>query len=132
MMRPDLFWKLVRFGVVGVAVMLFFMGMNWLLAHWMSEQWAFLAAYPAALGLHFALNKWWTFGCRRADTVRQVSEYLTMAALTFLVQWAIFSLVLQFTAAPNWLAAGIANVAQMSLTFLLMNRRVFAASQPAK
>ena len=126
MNRTELLWKLARFAVVGAGVMLFFMGLNWLLAPFLGEQGAFLAAYPPALGLHFLLNKWWTFGCTRSDSVRQVSEYLVMAAITFALQWAIFSLVVYTTAAPSWIAAGMANVGQMLVTFVIMNKRVFA------
>jgi putative flippase GtrA len=126
MFSPETFWKLTRFALVGVAVMLFFMAENWLLKPWLGEQLAFLAAYPPALGLHFLLNKWWTFGCRRTDTTKQVGEYVIMALVTFGIQWAVFSAVIAWTPLASWIASGVANVAQMLVTFAWMNRRIFA------
>jgi len=126
-LKPELVRRLARFAVVGVAVMVFFMALNWLLGRWVGPTVAFLLAYPPALALHYSLNKWWTFGCARTDTVKQVSEYLTMVAITFVVQYAFFWLANGVLGLDGWLAAGIANAAQMVLTFLIMQRRVFKA-----
>jgi putative flippase GtrA len=124
--------KMVRFGLVGLTVMAFFMGLNWLLARWLGADGAFLAAYVPALTLHFLLNKWWTFGDRRNHSRRQIGEYLAMVAVTFLIQMTVFKLVTHLTAWPSWLAAGAANAAQMAITFLVMQRRIFAPERDAK
>lgn len=104
----------------------FFMALNWVFGRWVSAEAAFLLAYPPALILHYLLNKWWTFGCRRTDTVRQVSEYLLMVAVTFVVQYFFFWLTHRVLGVPGWMAAGVANAAQMIITFIVMQRRVFA------
>jgi putative flippase GtrA len=127
-LKPELVRRLVRFAVVGLVVMGFFMGLNWLLGRWVGARVAFLLAYPPALALHYALNKWWTFGCTRTDTARQVSEYLGMVVVTFVVQYVFFWLAHERLGLPGWLAAGVANAAQMALSFLLMQRRVFAGA----
>jgi len=124
-LKPELVRRLARFAVVGVAVMVFFMALNWLFGRWVGATPAFLLAYPPALALHYSLNKWWTFGCERTDTAKQVSEYLAMVAITFVVQYAFFWLANGVLGLPGWLAAGIANAAQMVLTFLIMQARVF-------
>ena len=126
MISPELFRKLFRFALVGVTVMAFFMAENALLMPLLGEQAAFLVAYPPALALHFLLNKWWTFGCKRTDARRQVGEYILMAAVTFGIQWVVFTAVVAWTPWPSWLAASIANVTQMAVTFVWMNRRVFS------
>ena len=126
------FSQLIRFVMVGGGVMALFMGLNALLGLWFSSQVAFLLAYPPALGVHFSLNKWWTFGCHRQDTSRQLGEYLVMVAVTFVVQWAVFSALTWLTSWPGWLAAGIANVAQMAISFLGMQRRIFAGTAAAR
>jgi putative flippase GtrA len=126
MFKPELMRRILRFGVVGVAVMLFFTGLNWLLAPRLGADGAFLAAYVPAVALHFCLNKWWTFGSARADTGRQVGEYLLMVLVTFLIQAGVFKLLTAFTPLPSWLAAAAANAAQMAITFLVMQWRVFA------
>lgn len=125
MINPILFKQLVRFAVVGGTVMVSFMALNWVLAPHLGAQGGFLGAYPPAVALHFALNKWWTFGSTRRDAGRQVAEYLAMVAVTFVIQWAVFTGVMLTTAWPGWLAAGLANLAQMIVTFLMMQRRIF-------
>lgn len=131
MFSHPLVFTLIRFAVVGGTVMLAFMGLNAVLAPRLGEQVAFLVAYVPAVALHFCLNKWWTFGCRRTDAGRQVSEYLVMVGITFLVQWSVFTALVTFTPVISWVAAGVANLAQMVLSFLIMQRRVFRATQDA-
>jgi putative flippase GtrA len=112
---------------VGLVVMLVFMGLNWVLDHELAKQAAFLLSYPPALALHFYLNKRWTFGCRRTDVHRQIRDYLVMVAATFLVQWGVFSALAAWTPLAGWLEAGMANAAQMAITFAAMQWRIFAA-----
>ena len=103
-----------------------FTGLNWLLAPTLGEDPAFLVAYVPAVALHFCLNKWWTFGNERNDTARQVGEYLLMVLVTFVIQAGIFKLLTTFSPLPSWIAAGAANLGQMVVSFLVMQRRVFA------
>lgn len=124
-LKPEFVRRLARFAAVGGIVMIFFMALNWLFGRWTGPTGAFLLSYPPALVLHYSLSKWWTFGCERTDTVKQVSEYLMMVAVTFVVQYAIFWLANSVLALPGWLAAGIANAGQMVLTFLIMQARIF-------
>ncbi|HVT72514.1 MAG TPA: GtrA family protein [Lacunisphaera sp.] len=125
-LKPELVRRLLRFAIVGATVMVFFMALNWLFGRAVGPTAAFLLAYPPALALHYSLNKWWTFGSARTDTARQVSEYLVMVLVTFVVQYVIFWLSNRQLGLPGWIAAGIANAAQMALTFLFMQWRVFA------
>lgn len=131
-LKPELVRRVLRFAIVGGTVMIFFMGLNWLLGRWVAPTAAFLLAYPPALALHYSLNKWWTFGCARTDTARQVSEYLMMVAITFVVQYAFFWLAHDRLGLAGWLAAGIANAAQMALTYVIMQRRIFAVREAGK
>lgn len=128
-LKPELIQRLLRFAIVGLLVMAFFMGLNWLFGRWLGPTGAFLAAYPPALLLHYSLNKWWTFGCARSDTGRQISEYLVMVVITFGVQYAFFWLAHDRLALAGWLSAGVANAAQMALSFVIMQRRVFAGAR---
>lgn len=124
--RHQLVLKLARFGVVGAAVTLAFMGLNWWFAPTLGADLAYLAAYPLAVGLHFCLNKWWTFAERGGVKKRQLSEYLGMMVVAFVIQTAVFKILIHFTAIAPWLASGVATVAQMALSFLVMQRRIFA------
>jgi len=126
MFKQELTRRILRFGTVGGVVTLTFMGLNWLFAGHLGADLAYLAAYPLAVALHFCLSKWWTFGDRSTVRPRQVSEYLVMMATAFLIQTAVFKLLTYFTPLAPWLAAGVATVAQMVLSFLVMQRRIFA------
>ena len=95
----------------------------------LGAQRGFLVAYPPSVALHFALNKWWTFGDTRRDAGRQVAEYLAMVAVTFVIQWAVFSAMEAVTTLPSWFNAGVANAVQMGVTFAVMRWRVFAAAR---
>jgi putative flippase GtrA len=129
MFKQELILRLVRFGVVGGGVTLVFMGLNWWFAPRLGPDLAYLAAYPLAVGLHFCLNKWWTFGDQGAVKSRQVSEYLVMMLVAFLIQTAVFKALTHFTQLAPWLASGVATVAQMALSFVVMQRRVFAPAR---
>jgi hypothetical protein len=54
-----------------------------------------------------------------------VGEYLAMVAVAFVIQWGVFKALSVWTAWPGWLEAGLANAAQMALTFIVMQRRIF-------
>ena len=129
MINPILLKQLVRFAVVGGTVMVYFMALNWVLAPRLGAQRGFLVAYPPSVALHFALNKWWTFGDTRRDAGRQVAEYLAMVAVTFVIQWAVFSAMEAVTTLPSWFNAGVANAVQMGVTFVVMRWRVFAETK---
>ncbi len=128
MLIPELRRKLLRFGLVGGTVTAVFMGLNALFGRWMEPDPAYLAAYPLAVGLHFILSKWWTFGDRSAVRPRQVTEYLVLMAVAFVIQTVVFKGLVYFTPIRPWIASGLATVLQMGISFLTMQRRVFAAS----
>jgi putative flippase GtrA len=131
MFKQELILRLLRFGLAGGGVTLVFMGLNWAFAPRLGPDLAYLAAYPLAVALHFCLNKWWTFGDQGAVKTRQISEYLAMMLVAFLIQTAVFKALIHFTPMAPWIASGVATVAQMALSFLFMQRRVFAPARPA-
>ncbi len=126
MIRKEHVAQVCRFLVVGGTVMVFNVSLVWLLSRWLGRQASFLLAYPPTLAIHFSLHKWWTFGCRRTDTVRQVTEYLALVAVTFVIQWVVYTTLGALTSLPPWMCAGGAIAAQMSVNFLVMRQRVFA------
>ena len=129
MVNRALVIRLLRFAAVGVIVAGVFMGLNWLLAPHVGKQVAFLLSYPPALAVHFCLNKWWTFDCQTTVSRQQLGEYLAMVAVTFALQWAVFTALARWTHLPSWLEAGLANVAQTAISFTFMQVRIFGARQ---
>jgi putative flippase GtrA len=132
MLKPEMIQRIVRSVVVGVVVALFFMGLNWLFGRWFGKDASFILAYPPALALHFFLNKKWTFGCARTDSGRQVTEYIVMAAITFLIQATVFKLLTTSTSLPGWIASGVASASQMAVSFLIMQYRIFGRTTVAE
>jgi putative flippase GtrA len=126
---PRDFLKFVRFAVVGLVVMAVFMALNWIFSSSMSGQAAFFCAYPPALLLHFFLNKIWTFENRQKVDASQLSAYLVMVLVTFIIQWSVFSAIRAWTQLENWIAAGIANISQMVVGFIFMKLRVFVTNR---
>jgi putative flippase GtrA len=131
MVGPEKLWRLARFAVVGVVVLIAFTGMNWLWGLRFGKDLSFILSYPPAIGLHYGLNKHWTFGDKRGHSKRQVSEYLVVVLVTFLIQAAIFGLLTRFTTLPGWAAACAASGAQMIISFAAMQYRIFRPD-PAK
>jgi putative flippase GtrA len=117
--------RLVRYAIVGLVVMLVFTGLNWLFGHWLGKDLSFVLAYPPSVALHFWLNKTWTFASARTDTTRQVSEYAVMVVITFVIQAVVFKGLTSTTRLPGWAAAGAANAAQIAITFLALQFRIF-------
>ncbi len=129
MLNSELMRRVLRFGLVGSTVTLFFMGLNWWLAPRLGADLAFFAAYPPTIALHFSLNKWWTFRDRSAVGRRQVSGYFLMTLAAFLIQTTCFKLLTHFTPMASWVASGVSTVAQMALAFVVMQFRVFATAR---
>lgn len=129
MLKSELMRRVLRFGLVGTTVTLFFMALNWLLAPRLGTDLAFFAAYPPTIVLHFSLNKWWTFRDQSAVRTKQVSEYMVMTLVAFVIQTVCFKLLMHFTPIASWVASGVATVAQMALAFVVMQFRVFAATR---
>lgn len=127
-------FRLMRFACVGGAVTVFFMAFNALLARGfgLGADSAFLASYPPALALHFTLNKIWTFGDRRATSARHLGEYLFSVVVTFLIQWPAFIALHGMFKLPGWIAAGGANVVQMTASYLFLRHRVFKVAPDGK
>ncbi len=129
MFKQEFILQVWRFALVGGVVTIFFMSLNWLLAPLLGEVGAYFVAYPWPVILHFCLNKWWTFRDQRAVEVFQVSKYLGMTLLAFVIQTAIFKLLLAFTEMPSWLASGLASAGQVVIAFLVLRAWVFGASK---
>ncbi len=120
---------MLRFGIVGLAVMLVCAGLTWIFGQWFTAQIAYLLAYPLALLLHFTLHRWWTFKDQSAVRKRQLGDYAITVLVTFAIQWSVFTALTHWTLTPAWLATVVSSLTQMAVSFLMMQRRVFAAAK---
>jgi putative flippase GtrA len=123
----DEFKGVLRFAVVGIAVAIFFMLSNALLGKLFSAELAFVLSYPPALALHYGLNKYWTFKDSQRANITQITKYFAMVVITFALQAGIFKVArVAFPELPAWIAAGVANVLQLLVTFTVMRYFIFS------
>ena len=118
--------KFRRFAVVGLLVMCVFMVLNRIFNSIMSEQAAFFCSYPPSVLIHFLLNKFWTFSDRKKVDISQFGSYFITVCMTFIIQWSVFTAILFWFSWPAWVAAGIANISQISVSYIMMKVKVFA------
>jgi len=56
---------------------------------------------------------------------QQIAEYLVMVGVTFIIQWTVFTALSVWTPLAGGLAAAAANAAQMIVTFVILQQRIF-------
>ena len=123
----DKFKGVMRFAVVGICVAIFFMLSNAILGKMFSAELAFVLSYPPALALHYGLNKYWTFKDSQRANITQIAKYFAMVVITFALQAGIFKVArVAFPELPAWIAAGVANVLQLLVTFTVMRYFIFS------
>ncbi|WP_404421253.1 GtrA family protein [Nibricoccus sp. IMCC34717] len=118
--------QILRFVIVGGTVTCVFMALNHVLHRRLGRNGAFLVAYPPSVALHYLLNKLWTFQDKTPTGGEQLTHYLLLTAVAFVIQWGMYQLLTRFTRLPAWLASGAATAAQMALAFVAMRAWVFA------
>jgi len=118
----------IRFCVVGGTVAIFNLGLLAALAGFLSPNASFLIAYPPAVALHFALNKWWTFRCQRNDMPKQLAQYILVAGLNFAINLGLYNAALHWMTSSAVLANAFALPVSMTVGFLLFRHHVFRAA----
>jgi len=86
---------------------------------------AFLVAYPAGVITHFLLNKYWTFGCARRDFAKQIVQYAGTVVAAFLVQSAVYAVVVRWSGGNVLLAKACAIPPSTVVCYLLLKLGVF-------
>jgi putative flippase GtrA len=132
MLKQDMIRRLIRYALVGGLVAALQTSLIWYFytVVGLGARTSFWAGYFPAVVLHFSLTKWWTFRCARRDLLRQLSQYGLVAATGVSIQFGIYHLLLQHTAAKPVAAYLIAVALSTSVTFILMRTRVFPAEEP--
>ena len=96
-----------------------------LFLQWFGTNVAFTLSFCCSTLTHYSLNRFWALPSVRHDTWRQAREYLGAAAISFVINLAVFHLCLDvFHLGKIW-ATAIAVPPSTVVVFLLLNYRVF-------
>jgi putative flippase GtrA len=122
---------LLRFCLVGAAVLGFDYAMLWVFHHGMPKLVAVSLAYGLAVTLHFFLNKWWVFKAGPTPMAGQITRYVLTATLCLACTTLVVSFALKVAGGNVFIAKTIAIPPTTLLGFVLMRWFVFqAATQP--
>jgi putative flippase GtrA len=127
--QQAIFPKVTRAGVTGAAVAALNFVSLWVLAHFFGPKVSFSLAFLVALSAHFTLSKFWTFRDRSAAWVRQISQYLAGALISYLVQLAVFQSAMSFLGLRVFGANAVAIAVGTIVGFLLMHSWIFSSDQ---
>ena len=117
--------RFFRFLAVGGTAYLVQMASMKLLLGWLGTNPAFTLSFMCSTSTHYLLNRFWALPSMRADTLRQLGEYLVTAALSFMINFAIFRLCLDVFRLDKLWSTAVAVPPSTLVVFLLLNYRVF-------
>ncbi len=124
----QLFWKLVRFGVVGGTSTVLFAGLTWLMVEksGMHPVLATVAAYLVLLAPNFLAHKYFTFGSN-GEVARESGKFLVVHGLNIALSAGGMAVVSQAQLDYRW---GIlfSAIAVPIIVFVVMNFWVFRVS----
>jgi putative flippase GtrA len=104
--------------LVQVASMKLFLG-------WLGTNLAFTLSFMCSTSTHYTLNRFWALPSTRADTCRQLGEYLATAALSYGINFSLFRLCLDVFGMGKLWSTAMAVPPSTLVVFLLLNYRVF-------
>jgi putative flippase GtrA len=119
----------MRAGGTGATVTALNFASLWILVHFFGPRVSFSLAFLIALAAHFTLSKFFTFRDRSSAWVRQISQYLIVAAISYVIQLAVFQSALSFLGLPVLGANAAAVLVGTIVGFLLMHSWVFSGNQ---
>ncbi len=88
---------------------------------------AFTVSFGCSTLTHYLLNRFWALPSARVDTGRQAKEYLGTAAISWVINLAVFRLCLDGLGLGKVWATAAAVPPSTVVVFLLLNYRVFRA-----
>ncbi|MCX6955665.1 MAG: GtrA family protein [Verrucomicrobia bacterium] len=88
---------------------------------------AFTLAFLCSSATHYTLNRFWALPSARADTWRQLREYLGTVAISWVINFGVFHLCLDVIGLEKTWATAVAVPPSTIVVFLLLNYRVFRA-----
>ncbi|HWZ95701.1 MAG TPA: GtrA family protein [Opitutaceae bacterium] len=107
--------------LVQVASMKLFLG-------WLGTNMSFTLSFMCSTSTHYTLNRFWALPSTRADTLRQLGEYLVAATLSFAINFLLFRLCVDVFGLDKLWSTAVAVPPSTVVVFLLLNYRVFRRS----
>jgi putative flippase GtrA len=117
--------RLVRFVVVGGTAYVVQWCTMRLFAPWLATNVAFTLSFVCSTATHYSLNRFWALPSARRDSWRQFAEYLGTAAISYVINLALFRLCLDVFGLGKLWATAVAVPPSTLVVFLLLNYRVF-------
>ena len=117
--------RFARFLVVGGTAYAVQVGAIRLFLLWLGTNAAFTLAFVAGTAAHYSLNRFWALPSARTDSLRQLQEYLGVAAVSFLINFSLFHLCLHVFGLGRIWATAVAVPPSTAVVFLLLNFHVF-------
>lgn len=119
--------RLFRFLVVGGTAYAVQWGTTRIFAPIFVANIAFSLGFLCSTATHYSLNRFWALPSMRDDSWKQLGEYLGTAAISWVINFALFRLCIDgFRLGIMW-ATAIAVPPSTAVVFLLLNFRVFRA-----
>lgn len=120
--------RLLRFGVVGGTAFVVQLGVTAALkALGCGPNLTFTGGFVCSTAVHYTLNRFWALRSERTDTGSQLGEYLATVALSYGINWAVFSLCFKVFGLGQLLSTALAVPPSTIVVFLILNYRVFKA-----
>ncbi|HUJ42450.1 MAG TPA: GtrA family protein [Opitutaceae bacterium] len=120
--RQARFWRYLVVGATAYGVQA---SMMKLLLGWLETNPAFTLSFLCSTTTHYTLNRFWALPSDRHDTLRQLVEYLGTAALSFVINFAVFRLCVDDIGLGKLWSTAVAVPPSTVVVFLLLNFRVF-------
>lgn len=120
-------FRLLRFLVVGGTAFVVQWTAMKLFSTWLQTNVAFTLSFVCSTTTHYTLNRFWALPSIRHDPWRQLVEYLGTAALSYVINFALFRFCIDILSLGKLWATAIAVPPSTLVVFLILNFRVFKA-----
>jgi putative flippase GtrA len=117
--------RFLRFLAVGGTAYLVQVASMQLFLNGLGTNRAFTLSFLCSTSTHYTLNRFWALPSTRADTWRQLGEYLVAAMVSYVINFSLFRLCLDVFGLGKLWSTAVAVPPSTLVVFLLLNYRVF-------
>jgi putative flippase GtrA len=116
--RPDNWFELVRFCIVGALGYAINLAVFALADRWLPYPVAFVIAFAVAATSNFIWNRWWTFRVTHGVPHHQYARFLTVSAIALGVDLVMLTILVEVFGVAALPAAAVAILFAMPISFL--------------